>query len=59
MHVNKFRKQKREALKALTIMSANRNVEKIENNQNKRKTSNRRKASNIRKINEYECLIIL
>ncbi len=33
MHVNKFRKQQREVLKALTIISANRNVEKLENNQ--------------------------
>ena len=37
MHVNKYRKQQREVLKALTIMSANRNVEKIENNQKKGK----------------------
>ncbi len=37
MHVNKFRKQQREVLKALTVMSANRNVEKLENNQKKGK----------------------
>ena len=37
MHVNKFRKQQREVLKALTIMAANRNVDKLENNQKKGK----------------------
>ena len=37
MHVNKFRKQQREVLKALTIRSAERNVDKLENNQKKGK----------------------
>jgi hypothetical protein len=37
MHVNKYRKQQREVLKALTIMAANRNVDKLENNQKKGK----------------------
>ncbi len=32
MYVNKFRKQHREVLKALTIISANRNVEKLDQN---------------------------
>ncbi len=39
MHVNKFRKHQREELKALTITSANRNVEKLDNNQKKGKTA--------------------
>jgi DNA-binding transcriptional regulator YbjK len=37
MYVNKFRKQQREVLKALTIRSAERNVDKLENNQKKGK----------------------
>ena len=37
MNVNKFRKQQKEVLKALTIMSANRNVEKLDNNEKKAK----------------------
>ena len=37
MYVNKFRKQQREVLRALTIMAANRNVDKLENNQKKGK----------------------
>ena len=37
MYVNKFRKQQREVLKALTIIAANRNVDKLENNQKKGK----------------------
>ena len=37
MHVNKYRKQQREVLKALTIRSAERNVDKLENNQKKGK----------------------
>ncbi len=37
MHVNKFRKQQSEGLKALTIMSANRNVEKLDSYQKKAK----------------------
>ena len=37
MHVNKFRKQQSEVLKALTIRSAERNVDKLENNQKKGK----------------------
>ena len=37
MHVNKFRKQQREVSKALTIRSAERNVDKLENNQKKGK----------------------
>ncbi len=40
MHVNKFRKQQREVLKALTTISANRNVEKLENNQKKGEKAN-------------------
>ncbi len=37
MHVNKFRKQQIEVLKAFTTMSANRNVEKLDNNQKGKK----------------------
>ena len=37
MHVNKYRKQQREVLKALTIIAANRNAKKLENNQKKGK----------------------
>ncbi len=37
MHANKFRKQQRKVLKALTIRSAERNVDKLENNQKKGK----------------------
>ena len=37
MYVNKFQKQQREVLKALTIIAANRNVDKLENNQKKGK----------------------
>ena len=37
MHVNKFGKQQREVLKELTIRSAERNVDKLENNQKKGK----------------------
>ena len=37
MHVNKFQKQQREVLKALTIRSAERNVDKLKNNQKKGK----------------------
>jgi DNA-binding transcriptional regulator YbjK len=37
MYVNKFRKQQREVLRALTIIAANRNVDKLENNQKKGK----------------------
>ena len=37
MHVNKYRKQQREVLKALTKRSAERNVDKLENNQKKGK----------------------
>jgi DNA-binding transcriptional regulator YbjK len=37
MYVNKFRKQQREVLKALTIRSAERNAKKLENNQKKGK----------------------
>ena len=33
MYVNKYKQQQREVLKTLTIISANRNVEKLENNQ--------------------------
>ena len=36
-YVNKFRKQQREVLKALTIRSAVRNVDKLKNNQKKGK----------------------
>ena len=39
MHVNKYRKQQREVLKALTIIAANRNAKKLENNQKKGKKS--------------------
>ncbi len=37
MNVNKFRKQQKEVLKALTTMSANRNADKLENDQKKAK----------------------
>ena len=37
MHVNKFRKQQKEVLKALTIISANRNVDKSTKNENEAK----------------------
>ena len=37
MYVNKYRKQQKEILKALTIIAANRNVDKLENNQKKGK----------------------
>jgi hypothetical protein len=57
MWINSEKKQ-REVLKALTIRSAERNVEEIETKSEEREKSNRRRASNIRKINEYECSII-
>jgi hypothetical protein len=37
MKVNKFIKQQKEVLKASTIMSANRNVVKLDNNEKKAK----------------------
>jgi DNA-binding transcriptional regulator YbjK len=36
-YVDKYKKQQREVLKALTIMSANRNVEKLTKNEEERK----------------------
>ncbi len=36
-YVDKYNKQKREVLKALTIISANRNIDKLDNNEKKRK----------------------
>jgi hypothetical protein len=37
MNVNNFRKQQKEVLKTLTIMSANRNVEKLTKNEDEGK----------------------
>ncbi len=37
MYVNVYRKQHREVLKAFTIISANRNVDKFDNNEKKAK----------------------
>ena len=39
MYVNKYKKQQREVLKALTIISANRNVEKLTKNEKEAKTA--------------------
>ncbi len=37
MYVNKYKKQQREVLKALTVMSANRNVDKLTKNEKEAK----------------------
>ena len=39
MYVNKYKKQQREVLKALTIISANRNVDKLTKNEKEAKTA--------------------
>ena len=52
MYVNKFRKQQREVLRALTIMAANRNVDKLTKNEKEAKKSNRARQSNNGKIDE-------
>ncbi len=57
MYVKKFRKQQREVFKALTIRSAERNVDKLENNQKKGKKAIEEGRAILERLMN-ECLII-
>ena len=52
MNVNKFRKQQKEVLKALTIMSANRNAEKLTKNKEETKKTIEEGKAIMQRINK-------